>query len=132
VASENAKKMGVESRFRPLRGDAFTVDYGTGYDIALMTNFLHHFDVPTCTGLLRKVAAAMKPGGRLAILEFVPNEDRVSPPAAAEFSLTMLAGTPSGDAYTFAELKKMSEDAGFCNVAAHPLPSPQTVVTATR
>ena len=65
VASENAKKMGVEGRFRKLDGDAFAVDYGTGYDIALMTNFLHHFDIPTCTTLLRKVAAAMKPGGKL-------------------------------------------------------------------
>jgi SAM-dependent methyltransferase len=132
VASENAKRMGVEGRHRALPGDAFKVDYGNGYDIALVTNFLHHFDVPTCTTLLRKVAGAMKPGGRLAILEFVPNDDRVSPPAAAAFSLTMLAGTPAGDAYTFAELKRMTEDAGFRDVAAHPLPLPQTVITATR
>jgi ubiquinone/menaquinone biosynthesis C-methylase UbiE len=132
VASENAKKLGVQDRLRLLPGDAFAVDYGNGYDIALVTNFLHHFDVPTCTGLLRKVAAAMKPGGRLAILEFVPNDDRVSPPAAAMFSLTMLAGTPAGDAYTFAELEGMTKDAGFGNVAAHALPMPETVITATR
>jgi ubiquinone/menaquinone biosynthesis C-methylase UbiE len=132
VAEEHAKKMGVEKQFRKLPGDAFAVEYGTGYDIALVTNFLHHFDIPTCTTLLRKVAAAMKPGGRLAILEFVPNEDRVSPPAPAAFSLTMLAGTPAGDAYTLAELRRMSEDAGFRNVAAHPTPIPQLVVTATR
>ena len=97
-----------------------------------MTNFLHHFDIPTCTTLLRKVAAAMKPGGKLAILEFVPNDDRISPPPAAGFALTMLAGTPAGDAYTLAELRRMSEDAGFKNVAVHPMPTPQNLVTATR
>jgi SAM-dependent methyltransferase len=132
VAAENAKKMGLESRFRKIPGDAFAVSYGSGYDVALVTNFLHHFDAATCTSLLRKIAAALVPGGRVAILEFVPNDDRVSPPAAAAFALTMLAGTPAGDAYTFAELRKMAEDAGFGDVAAHALPSPEIVVTATR
>ncbi|MGO4885967.1 MAG: hypothetical protein ACLP59_34865 [Bryobacteraceae bacterium] len=54
----------------------------------------------TCIALLKKVHAALKPGGRAATLEFVPNEDRVSPPMAAAFSLSMLASTPAGDAYT--------------------------------
>jgi hypothetical protein len=97
-----------------------------------VTNFLHHFDVPTNTTLLRKVAAALKPGGRVAILEFVPNDDRVSPPQAAGFALTMLAGTPAGDAYTFAELRRMAEAAGFHGVAAHTMPLPQQVVVATK
>jgi ubiquinone/menaquinone biosynthesis C-methylase UbiE len=132
VAAENAKKMGVDGRLRSLTGDAFKVDYGSGYDIALVTNFLHHFDVPTNTTLLRKIAAAMKPGGRVAILEFVPNDDRVSPPPAAAFALTMLAGTPAGDAYTFAELRKMAEAAGFHGVTEHAMPIPQKVVVATK
>ena len=48
----------------------------SGYDIVLLTNFLHHFDVATCEALLRKVHAALAPGGRAVTLEFVPNEDR--------------------------------------------------------
>jgi SAM-dependent methyltransferase len=133
VASENAVKMGVKDRHRLLPGDAFNVEYGTGYDIALLTNFLHHYDVATCTGLLRKIATALKPGGRIAILEFVPNADRVSPPIPAAFSLSMLAGTPAGDAYTFTELKRMATSAGFTAVSSHPLPpTPATVVMATR
>ena len=133
VASENARKAGVPERHRTLPGDAFKVEYGSGYDIALLTNFLHHFDVPTCTALLRKVAAALKPGGRAVILEFVPNEDRVSPPIPAGFSLMMLAGTPAGDAYTLAELRKMTEDAGFKDgLTTHALPTPETVVIATK
>jgi len=132
VASENAKRAGVADRYRLLLGDAFAVEYGEGYDLALLTNFLHHFDVPTCTSLLRKVGRALKPRGRVAILEFVPNDDRVSPPIPAGFSLMMLAGTPGGDAYTLGELRAMAEDAGFERVAAHSLPTPETVVVATR
>jgi SAM-dependent methyltransferase len=133
VASENAAKMGVKDRYRTVPGDAFTVDYGTGYDLALLTNFLHHYDVPTCTTLLRKVAGALKSGGRAVILEFVPHEDRITPPMAAGFSLTMLAGTPAGDAYTLAQLTQMTSSAGFAgNVSAHALPTPETVVVATK
>jgi SAM-dependent methyltransferase len=133
VASENAAKMGVKERHRTLPGDAFQVDYGTGYDIALLTNFLHHYDVATCTTLLKKVAAALKPGGKAVILEFVPNDDRVSPPMAAGFSLNMLAGTPAGDAYTLAQLRQMAADAGFTGgVTAHPLQTPETVVVAVK
>ena len=131
VAYANACKAGVSERYRRLPGSAFDVEYGGPYDAVLLTNFLHHFDVPTCVSLLRKVRAALKPGGISATLEFVPNEDRVSPPMAAGFSLTMLISTPAGDAYTFPELKAMHSDAGFSRVAAHPIPqSPHTIVTA--
>jgi hypothetical protein len=33
-------------------GSAFDVDYGSGYDLVLLTNFLHHFDMATCEVLL--------------------------------------------------------------------------------
>ncbi|MBI5281349.1 MAG: class I SAM-dependent methyltransferase [Candidatus Solibacter usitatus] len=131
VASENARKAGVEARFSTLAGSAFDVDYGGPYDAILLTNFLHHFDAATCVGLLKKVRAALKPGGLSATLEFVPNEDRVSPPMAAAFSMTMLITTESGDAYTFSELNAMHREAGFNDIQAHPVPmSPHTVVTA--
>jgi ubiquinone/menaquinone biosynthesis C-methylase UbiE len=132
VAAENAKKMGVGPRYRTLAGDAFKVEFGGGFDVALMTNFLHHFDAAACTTLLTKVARSLNPGGRIAILEFVPNDDRVTPPMAASFALQMLAGTPAGDAYTARELTEMLTTAGFRKVAAHPLPGPETVVVATR
>jgi 2-polyprenyl-3-methyl-5-hydroxy-6-metoxy-1,4-benzoquinol methylase len=130
VAAENAIAMGVASRHWTLAGDAFKVDFGTGYDVVLITNFLHHFDRPTNVALLKKVAGTLKADGRVVILEFVPNEDRVSPPMAARFSLIMLATTPSGDAYTFGELRGMLGEAGFEDVTAHPLPGPQTVLVA--
>jgi SAM-dependent methyltransferase len=129
VAHANARKAGVDDRYHLLPGSAFDVQYGGPYDIVLLTNFLHHFDIPTCVGLLRKVRAALKPGGRAAALEFVPNEDRVSPPVAAAFSLTMLANTAGGDAYTFRELEEMYREAGFGNITGHAIPrSAHTVV----
>jgi 2-polyprenyl-3-methyl-5-hydroxy-6-metoxy-1,4-benzoquinol methylase len=113
VALDNAKEAGVAGRYRTIPGSAFAVDYGKGYDLALVTAFLHHFDPPTCVGVLKKIRASMNPGGTLAITEFVPNEDRVSPPMEAKFSMMMLGSTPAGDAYTFRELEQMCTDAGF-------------------
>src|SRR5438046_8948628 len=63
VAKENAAAAGVADRvaFRP--GSAFEADLGEGYDFVLLTNIFHHFDVPTCETLMRRVHAALKPGG---------------------------------------------------------------------
>src|SRR6185369_12646965 len=113
VAKENATKFGVADRYHTIAGDAFTSDFGTGFDVILVPNFLHHFDVETCEKFIAKLNDALAEGGRIVTVEFVPNEDRISPPPEAMFSLVMLAATPAGDAYTFAELKSMFEKNGF-------------------
>lgn len=129
VALENAREAGVQDRYDTLPGSAFDVDFGGPYDIVLLTNFLHHFDHPTNVALLKEVRAALKPGGRAVTLEFVPNEDRVSPPMSAVFSMVMLTTTPAGDAYTFKELAAMYTEAGFTNITSTPVPrSPETAV----
>jgi ubiquinone/menaquinone biosynthesis C-methylase UbiE len=122
VAKENAEAAGVADRVSTIPGSAFDVDYGGDYDIALITNFLHHFDEATCVTLLRKIQAALKPGGRAVTLDFVPNEDRVTPLPAASFSMTMLGTTASGDAYTLAEYERMFSNAGFSSTEMHELP----------
>lgn len=133
VAEANARAADVLDRYSLLAGDTFTVDYGSGYDLALVTNLLHHFDSAACVKLLEKIRAALAPGGRVLVLEFVPDEDRVSPPAPAAFSLTMLAMTPAGDAYTFSELSEFLTKAGFRDCQLHEVPhSPQRLVTAVR
>jgi hypothetical protein len=83
--------------------------------------------------LLRKVRASLAPNGRAITLEFVPNEDRVSPPVPASFALVMLASTPEGDAYTFGEYQRMFRDAGYSAIEQFPLSGmPQTVLVARR
>lgn len=122
VAQENAQSAGVGDRFHIIAGSAFEVDHGSGYDVILLPNFLHHFDITTCETLLKKVHTALATGGRAVTLEFVPNQDRISPPEAAAFSLDMLATTPSGDAYTFAAFEQMFRNASFSSSKLHPLP----------
>ncbi len=113
VGRENAEKFGANDRWRALPGSAFDADFGEGYDLALIPNFLHHFSPSTNEKLMRKIHAALNEGGRAVTVEFVPNEDRTEPPHAVTFSLVMLASTAEGDAYTFAEYEKMFANAGF-------------------
>lgn len=133
VAQENARKMGVAERYHLVPGSVFEVEPGHNYDAVLLTNFLHHFEPATCVALLKKLFAAMNPSGQVVILEFVPNEDRISPPQAAMFSLTMLMNTPTGDAYTFAQLAEMCTKAGFQDARLVPVQGPpQSLVIATK
>jgi len=122
VARENAKIAGLDARFSTIEGSAFKVGLGDNYDVILVPNFLHHFDPPTCVTFLKKAHGALRPAGCVAIVEFVPNPDRVTPPEAASFSLVMLATTAAGDAYTFEELNDMLSQAGFKPAQQHPLP----------
>jgi 2-polyprenyl-3-methyl-5-hydroxy-6-metoxy-1,4-benzoquinol methylase len=133
VAKEHAKTAGVADRFSTVPGSAFDANLGEGYDYVFLTNFLHHFDIPTNEMLLGRFYAALKPGGKALTVEFVPNEDRVSPPMAACFSTVMLATTDAGDAYTFAEYQKMFSATGFKNCSLHDVPDlPQRIVEAEK
>jgi ubiquinone/menaquinone biosynthesis C-methylase UbiE len=133
VATQNAERFGVADRHHLIEGDAFQVEFGTDFDIVLVTNFLHHFDAPTNTRFMRKVYDALKTGGKAVTLEFVPNDDRISPPAEALFALVMLAATPAGDAYTFKELEVMMKEAGFQYNEHVPLaPTPQHLIICTK
>ena len=133
AAKEIARAAGVADRYDTIAGSAFDVDYGSGYDVVLLPNFLHHFDVAGCEKVMRKVHAALKPDGRAVTLEFIPEPDRVSPPHSAVFAMTMLCTTPGGDAYTFAEYDRMFRNAGFKRNEMHTIPAAvQRVIVSCR
>ena len=133
VARENAAARGLEGRFTTIPGSAFEVAFGRDYDLVLLPNFLHHFDRASNVTLLRKAHAALTATGRVAIVEFVPNDDRVSPPDGALFAMRMLGTTPNGDAYTLAEYREMMGEAGFAPAEVHSLaPAPQQLIVARR
>jgi 2-polyprenyl-3-methyl-5-hydroxy-6-metoxy-1,4-benzoquinol methylase len=131
VAHENAVKLGIADRWHPIEGNAFIADFGSGYDVVLVTNFIHHFDIPTNIGLFKKIRAAMKPGGKMAIVEMAVNDDRITPAGAGMFAMTMLTTTASGDAFSRREIESMCSRAGFHDITHHAVPStPQTVTIA--
>lgn len=122
LARTNAEAAGVADRWHALPGDALTRDLGGGYDTALLPNFLHHFDPAACRAFLARLREALTPAGRVALVEYLPNGDRVSPSAAAWFAVQMLAMTPAGDAYTLAEYTEFLTTSGFTEPTVYPIP----------
>jgi SAM-dependent methyltransferase len=132
VAKENAQAAGVAARYHTLPGNAFDVEFGKDYDLVLLTGFLHHFDPAAIGTLLRKIYLALKPGGSAVAVEFVPNEDRVTPPIPAAFSMVMLGSTRAGDAYPFSEYDRMFRRAGFSASELRRTPGPQSIIISKK
>lgn len=133
VAKENAERFGVYDRYSLLAGNALEVPFGDGFDVVIAANLLHHWDQETIQVFLKKAHAALAPGGRIVVVDFAPNDDRVSPPLPASFAMNMFANTPGGDAYTVKEHVAMLRNAGFSSCDVHSLqPTPQTAFVAKR
>jgi 2-polyprenyl-3-methyl-5-hydroxy-6-metoxy-1,4-benzoquinol methylase len=133
VAKENAERCGVSDRYTFLPGSALEVTFGTGFDVVLVPNLIHHWDRETILLFLRKVHEALAPRGRVVVVEFAPNDDRITPPEAASFAVNMLVHTSGGDAYTVSEHREMLRDAGFSNSEVHPLPpTPHTAIIGAK
>jgi len=131
VARANAERAGVSDRFHAIPGDALSVDFGSGYDLALITNFLP--DLGSTEQLLKRIHSALAENGRVALFELMLNDDRVSPPAAAALNLTLLATTPSGETRTASQLSETLKRAGFRQVEIREVPpAPNRLAIAHR
>lgn len=86
VARANAEAAGVERRYQTLAGNALAIEWGSGFDLVLLPNFLHHFSIETCTLLLKKAKDSLADNGRALAVDFIPNEDRISPSLPARFA----------------------------------------------
>jgi SAM-dependent methyltransferase len=116
IALENARQAGVAGRYHPIPGDAFEAGFGGPYDLVLAANLAHHLDEGANVRLFQKTRVALKPTGRIVLIEWVPNADRVSPSPDAAFALTVLATSARGAIYTLKEYSHMLRAAGFRHV----------------
>jgi predicted O-methyltransferase YrrM len=107
---------GMADRIDLQEGDFLAADFGTGFDLVLLSAVLHINSPAENLGLLQKSHAALNAGGQAVIREFILEEDRTGPPFAALFALNMLVGTKAGDAYTYSEMAGWLTEAGFVEV----------------
>lgn len=117
IAREIVRESGIKGvDFLP--GD-FTVDpIGGGYDLVLVSQVLHAYGEAENLALLKKVRAALNPGGRVVVQEFAIDASRTNPPQAALFSVNMLVNTPGGRCYAPREIRGWLKDAGFRGIKA--------------
>ena len=69
MAQENIAHYQLQDRVQTHVGDLWETDWGKDHDIILLFNLIHHFGDDGNIELLQRAAAALKPGGRVAILD---------------------------------------------------------------
>jgi ubiquinone/menaquinone biosynthesis C-methylase UbiE len=128
-----AEKLGVAARYEYLEGDLRQVDFGRdAYDLVILGHIVHSEGETHGKELLRKSYAALRPGGRLLIAEYVPNDARTGPAMPLLFGLNMLLQTEEGNVFTLREYRKWLKAAGFRKVTTIPVPPPSTVILASK
>lgn len=129
-----AETMGVADRTSYLGGDVFDVPLGGPYDLVIASQIFHHFAYDRCLELMRRLFDALRPGGRLAINDFVVcDADPSSAPMPFLFSALMLCWSHDGEAHSRDTYERLLRDAGFAPPQVQPsVGTPSTFIIASR
>lgn len=119
VARRLILQHGLSSRLQVRPGNVLTLRLGPGVDVAFLSNLLHDFNEKENLLLLRRVHGALRPGGKIFIVEFFLNATGTMPPDAAVFSLLMYAFTGTGRSYTWREVEAWLTEVGFGQFRRH-------------
>jgi ubiquinone/menaquinone biosynthesis C-methylase UbiE len=126
------QKFGVGARFKFIEGDLLEADFGKGYNVATLGHILHSEGEERSRHLLKKTFCALKSGGTIAIAEWLVNDERTQPLPPLMFAVQMLVNTEKGDTFSFNEIKRWLEEAGFKKVRKLDAPGPSPLVLATK
>lgn len=132
IAQRHIEKAGLAGRVRTRAGDLRADDFGTGYDLILVSSICHMLGAEENLDLARRCHRALVRGGRLVIQDFILEPDRTAPRMAALFSLNMLVGTRDGRSYSVDEYAGWLERAGFREVRRVALPGPTGLMIGVR
>ncbi|MEW6356589.1 MAG: methyltransferase [Planctomycetota bacterium] len=113
IAERHIAEAGMSGRITTQAGDYNTDDFGKGFDVALIFSVLHINSPEQNRRLLARTFAALGPGGRVIIQEFLVNDAKTAPPWAAIFGINMLVNTEGGDVYSESEVRAWLGGAGF-------------------
>jgi SAM-dependent methyltransferase len=122
VAREIVAREGMSERVSVQEGDFQHGHLGCDYDAVLLFGVLNGEPPEGRPVLIRKAFAALKPGGRLYLRDFVLDPDRAGPLDATVFALQMLLSTEAGGLNTCDEWAGWLNTAGFGPMDLIPLP----------
>jgi ubiquinone/menaquinone biosynthesis C-methylase UbiE len=125
---------GQAGRFDYLSGDAFEVPLPPAtYDLVLLGNLCHLFDGPTNRRLFRRARPAIRPGGRIAVIDVMPSRDLTAQRSVQLYALGLMTRTSSGGVHGNESYRAWLEEAGFRGTRLHEASRrpPTSVVTGT-
>jgi len=98
------------------QGDFFTDDLGSGHDLVLLSAVLCLFGETANLALLTKVRRSLRPGGRVAIRDLMPDESGTRPLEASLFAVHMLVMTEKGRAWPHRRVNDWLRESGFVDI----------------
>ena len=133
-AAAYVEQFGLSGRIECRAGDYHSDEYEAGaYDAATIFGALHQESAEAIVGILGRVRRALKPGGRLFVLDMMTDYTHAAPRFSALFALNMALTTENGWVFSDNELKGWMCDAGFVpgETVRIPPPMPHWLVSAT-
>lgn len=120
-AKKEADRLDVADRVVYLPGDAFEIELGGPYDLAIVSMVLDLFSVGRATELLRRVRGVLAYDGRVAVHAFLLDDPLMDGRGwfATAYSLGLLMGTAGGECRRREDYERMLADAGFGKPDVH-------------
>lgn len=128
-------KFGLASRIDCRAGDYHVDEYAhEAHDVVTIFGALHQERPDQIVDILRRANRALKPGGRLFVLDMMTDATRAAPKFSALFALNMALTTANGWVFSDAELKDWMRAAGFApgETRAAPPPMPHWLVSGVK
>jgi 2-hydroxy-4-(methylsulfanyl)butanoate S-methyltransferase len=117
IAARYVAEAKLTSRIALLGGDALQTEWPRGQDVVLMSYLASAVGAADIPLLLRRARAALVPGGRIIVHDFMLDEDRSGPFSAAGFFLQYLTLRTDGISFTAGDVARWLADAGFEKIA---------------
>jgi ubiquinone/menaquinone biosynthesis C-methylase UbiE len=120
VARDLNRRRGLQGKIRFIDGEFHSASVESDYyDVVLASNFCRFESPAGNQELFKKAYAALKPGGRLVVNDFLPNEERTGPTFALRFSVYTLTHTPEGECWALSQYSEWLTAAGFKSLETH-------------
>lgn len=135
VAQECVAEAGMTDRVTCVAGDYHTDTYPEStYDAVTIFGALHQESPEQIVNILRKAHHALKPGGRLFVLDMMTDASHTRPSFSALFAVNMALTTENGWVFSDSELKAWMTEAGFIpgETRTVPPPMPHWLVEAVK
>jgi precorrin-6B methylase 2 len=111
-----AEQSGILDRMEFIEGDYLENQFGSGYDLILLSAIIHINSYEQNKNLIKRCADVLNLGGQIIIKDFIMSEDRTAPLGGTLFAINMLVNTKSGDTYTESEMRDWLINAGIKSI----------------
>jgi SAM-dependent methyltransferase len=133
AARARLRTAGVDGRFHTIDGDFHTAAFGTEvFDVAVLSHIVHQESPESVAEIVRRVGRALRPDGRLVVVDWIVDDGRTGPASALIFNLTMLLLSEGGKSYERSELAALLTANGFGVPSFHPTDDMSVLALAAR